>query len=241
MEEAGINTIMIDMVQLPIVTKYRKVRGGKMLTVASVRQDWGDWGRPSLSDLKTQIARAVDQGADAMFLHGGYCDRLVQTGKSDRIEFLGQALQAIRDRGFPAGLGSHALEVPVECERRGIEPDYFVKTFHHDRYWSATPKERRKRFCVDGARSLDHNEFHDNIFCIDPEETAAFMLKKKQPWIAFKVLAAGAIEPKSAFTYAFENGVDFVAVGMFDFNIADDVKALKDVLKDLKRQRGWMA
>jgi hypothetical protein len=79
------------------------------------------------------------------------------------------------------------------------------------------------------------------IFCIDPEETAAFMSKKKQPWIAFKVLAAGAIDPKSGFTYAFENGADFVAVGMFDFNITEDVKVIKEVLSGLKRPRAWIA
>ncbi|MGE5609674.1 MAG: hypothetical protein ACM359_10500 [Bacillota bacterium] len=244
MEEVGVNTIMIDMMQMPIVNRYKKERGGKIQTIVSVREDWGEWRRPNAQNLKAQIAKAVDQGPDLLFLHGGYCDRLVQAGlqagQSDRIEFLGEALQFIRDKGFIAGLGSHALEVPIECDKRGIEPDYYVKTFHHDRYWSATPKGQRKRFCVDGPRSLDHNEFCDNIFCIDPEETAAFMLKKKQPWVAFKVLAAGAIDAKSGFTYAFENGADFLAVGMFDFNIAEDVRVVREVVKEMKRGRPWV-
>ena len=50
-----------------------------------------------------------------------------------------------------------------------------METFDHDRYWSATPRERRKPFTEDGLRSLDHNEFHDNIFCLDAERTAGFM------------------------------------------------------------------
>jgi len=239
MEAAGINMIMVDMIQMPIVNKYKKQRGGRMRTIASVRQDWGAWDRPNIHELKTEISRTIDQGPDLLYLHGGYCDRLVQSGQPQNIVFLAQALSALRERGYLAGLGSHALEVPMECDKRGIAVDYYVKTFHHDRYWSATPRERRKRFCVDGPTSLDHNEFHDNIFCIDPEETAAYMLGKRQPFIAFKVLAAGAIQPKSAFTWAFENGADFLAVGMFDFNVGADVSILKQVLKDVKRQRPW--
>jgi hypothetical protein len=108
-------------------------------------------------------------------------------------------------------------------------------------HWSAIPRERRKPFSVDGPRSLDHNEFHDNIFCLDAESAAEFMLDRPQPWIAFKVLAAGAIAPKSGFKYAFENGADFVAVGMFDFEVKEDVAALQSVLTGLQRERPWRA
>ena len=240
LEESGVNAIMIDMDQLPIIQAYKRQRGGKIQTLVSVRQDWGDWDRPRLSDLRTQTRRAIDQGADTLFLHGGYCDRLVKANKPELVELIGQATGYIREQGYAAGLGSHALEVPVACDKQGIEPDYYVKTFHHDRYWSATPKDRRQRFCVDGPRSLDHNEFHDNIFCIDPEETIAFMRDKKPVWIAFKVLAAGAIPPQSAFAYSFENGADFLAVGMFDFEVAEDIQVARAVLKAVKRERPWM-
>ena len=43
-----------------------------------------------------------------------------------------------------------------------------------------------------------------------------------EPWIAFKILAAGAIHPDNAFRYAFENGADFICVGMYDFQIVED-------------------
>jgi hypothetical protein len=152
---------------------------------------------------------------------------------------LGKGIEFIREQSFPAGLGSHALEVPKACDAMGIEPDFYVKTFHHDRYWSATPPEHRKPFCVDGERSLDHNEFHDNIFCLNAEATAAYMATKKQPWIAFKVLAAGAIKPKSGFQFAFENGADFIAVGRFDVEVEEDVKTARLVLQRVKRQRPW--
>lgn len=38
-------------------------------------------------------------------------------------------------------------------------------------------------------------------------------------WIAYKVLAAGRVEPETAFHYAPEGGADFLNVGMFDFQV----------------------
>ncbi len=239
LEELGVNSIIIDMIQLEILNRYKKERGGKMQAIVSVREDWGNWNNPKLSDLQNLIRQTIDQGPAILYLHGGYADRLVQSGKPERVEMIGQALEFIRQQGFSAGLGAHELEVLRECDRKKIHPDFYVKTFHHDRYWSATPKERRKPFCVDGPGSLDHNEFHDNIFCLDAEGTSDFMAERPEPWIAFKVLAAGAIEPRSGFKYAFENGADFVAVGMFDFEVKEDLAALQQVLTGVQRERPW--
>jgi hypothetical protein len=63
-----------------------------------------------------------------------------------------------------------------------------------------------------------------------------------EPWIAFKVLAAGAITPEIGLNYAFTNGADFVCLGMYDFQIVEDVNIALDALgKAQNRQRGWMA
>ena len=63
-----------------------------------------------------------------------------------------------------------------------------------------------------------------------------------RPWIAYKVLAAGAIHPKDGFKYAFENGADFAAVGMFDFQVAEDVLVANTVLGGITtRNRAWRA
>jgi hypothetical protein len=67
-----------------------------------------------------------------------------------------------------------------------------------------------------------------------------FMKQVNKPWIAFKVLAGGAILPKDGFRFAFENGADFICVGMFDFQVVDDVNTACDVLNNLKpRERNW--
>jgi hypothetical protein len=73
-----------------------------------------------------------------------------------------------------------------------------------------------------------------------PQKTIEYMKEVNKPWIAFKVLAAGAIEPKEGFRYAFENGADFICVGMFDFQVIDNVNTATEVLGSLKnRERKW--
>jgi hypothetical protein len=70
------------------------------------------------------------------------------------------------------------------------------------------------------------------------------MSKIKKPWIAFKVLAAGALQPRAAFPYAFNSGADFILVGMFDWQVVDDAKFAKRVIQvaagpSTKRTRPW--
>jgi hypothetical protein len=61
----------------------------------------------------------------------------------------------------------------------------------------------------------------------------------EKPWIAFKVMAAGAIPPANAFRYAFENGADHVLAGMFDFEIAQDAQIANGILDAVTRSRPW--
>jgi len=60
-----------------------------------------------------------------------------------------------------------------------------------------------------------------------------------KPWIAFKIMAAGAIPPKDAMQYVFNHGADHTLLGMFDFEIAEDVRIASEVLPQVKRTRAW--
>jgi hypothetical protein len=81
---------------------------------------------------------------------------------------------------------------------------------------------------------------HDNVYCRDPEGVKAFMDDLPQPWIGFKVLAAGAIRPHDGFRFALEAGADFLCVGMYDFQVVDDVNIFMDILAaGINRQRPW--
>ena len=113
-----------------------------------------------------------------------------------------------------------------------------VQTLHMDRYWSATPQARRKEYDWMKANSADHDANDDNMWCNNPEETIAFMETVQKPWVAFKVMAAGAIPPRMAFSYAYRHGADFVIAGMFDFQVESDVKiAIENVRKSQSRKR----
>ena len=90
--------------------------------------------------------------------------------------------------------------------------------------------------------SCDHDANNDNMWCNNPEETAAFMETVEKPWVAFKVMAAGAIPAQMAFPYAYRHGADFVIAGMFDFQVETDVKiAIQGLHNSAKRKRPWRA
>jgi hypothetical protein len=228
-EQYGINTILIDVTQMDIVNKYKKQTGGKIQMIVNVN--------PPEENPIANIDVAADKGASTIYLHGAAGDTFVKKG---RVDIISKTLEHIRKKGLQAGVGCHSVYVLQQCREVKIEADYWVKTFHHDKYWSAHPKDKREPFSVDRKQSDNHDEIHDNMFCLEPEETIEFFKTEEKPWIAFKTLAAGAIAPKSGFKYAFENGADFITVGMFDFQIAEDSGAVRDVLEKIKeRQRPW--
>jgi hypothetical protein len=191
------------------------------------------------NDFFSDINLAINSGATALYIQGGEGDKYIKAGKFDMVF---KAIDYIKKQGFLAGMGAHSLETIKACEREGIPADFYVKTFHHDKYWSAHPEENREEYSVIGNTSSDHNKFHENMWDLFPSLTIEFMKNVNKPWIAFKVLAAGAIQPKDGFRFAFENGADFIAVGMFDFQVIDDVNTANEILGDIKkREREWFS
>jgi hypothetical protein len=224
-EENGINAIITS--SSSYLGKYWKERGGQMQWIAQVH--------PKVDDVTSDIQRAIDSGAVGAYVQGGVGDSFVKGG---RVDLLGKAVEFIKSQGVLAGIGGHSLEVPKAVEKAGIEPDFYMKTLHHGNYWSATPAEQRVEFNVDSNSLNDH----DNIWSITPEKTIEFMKGVPRAWVAFKVLAAGAIHPREGFKYAFDNGADFVCVGMFDFQVRENAIIAKDAVRRAQnRQRPWRA
>ena len=137
-----------------------------------------------------------------------------------------KVLELIRQYGKPAGIGAHRLETVEACVAQGIKPDFWVKTFHHHNYWSAQVAPDQRDI--------------ESIWCDDPQKTMEFMSRLEEPWITFKVLAAGAIKPEEGFQAAFEAGADFICVGMYDFQIVGDSNIALDALANVKNKlRPW--
>lgn len=230
-EQAGINTINIHHSQFPLFNKYRRIFGSRLQTVCQIH--------PTKDDIYSQVDLVIDNGVDLIQIQGNCTDWRVRDGE---IDVLANCIDYSKKQGYTTGLGAHAIQALMECEKAGIKPDFYMKTFHHDKYWSAHPKENRIPYSVDTKRSENHDEFHDNMFCLFPEETIAFFKNTSIPLIAFKVLAGGSIHPKDGFKFAFENGADFICVGMFDYQIIDDVNIAVETLKNIpNRERIWCA
>jgi hypothetical protein len=51
-----------------------------------------------------------------------------------------------------------------------------------------------------------------------------------------KFLAAGAHTPEKGFKFAFEKGIDFACVGMFDYQVVKDSNILNETLKKLNNR-----
>ena len=230
-EQAGINTTFMVTQYYPTFNKYKRIYNSNMQSICQAMLPDKDF----FSDINT----AINANPTAIYIQGGEGDRYANAGKFDMLK---KAVDYIKEKGFQAGVGAHSLETIKACEREGINADFYVKTFHHDSYWSAHPVENREEYSVIGEGSPDHNRFHENMWDLFPLKTIEYMKTVNKPWFAFKVLAAGAIEPKDGFRYAFENGADFICVGMFDFQVVDNVNTATEILGSLgTRERKWFS
>ncbi|MGA2622090.1 MAG: hypothetical protein ABSF26_31240 [Thermoguttaceae bacterium] len=233
-QACGVNTLQLDPACWAPVTKYNRSHSPKIQTMVCVNLT------ADKAQMNDTIKRQVDLGATLIYSHGGATDSYMMNG--GKIEAIGQMVELIKAQGVPAGVGGHSLNMPMSCEKNKVNPDFYVKTFHMDRYWSATPQPRRKEYDWMRADSSDHDANYDNMWCNNPDETAAFMQTVDKPWVAFKVMAAGAIPPRMGFSFAYRHGADFIIAGMFDFQVETDVQiAVESLEKCGARKRPWRA
>jgi uncharacterized membrane protein YphA (DoxX/SURF4 family) len=220
-EKCGVNSIITNPSLGRIMNKYWRETGGQMKFISDCGHRDG---------FISGIRQSEEAGAISMYCQGGIADQLYIDGRLDEIA---EGLELIRSYGKQAGIGAHRIETIQGCVEQGIKPDYWVKTFHNLNYWSAAV-DKEQLSTVDKG-------YKDNIYCFKPQETIDFMNKLDEPWIAFKVLAAGAIKPVEGFKAAFDAGADFICVGMYDFQIVEDCNIALETLANTNRIRTWKA
>ena len=215
-EENGINTCILnnttrDVAFIEVLNKYQKA-GGKMQLIAQCN--------PTADDPTTNLKVAIDHGAVGCFVQGQVADRFVSNNQLDVIE---KCISFIQENGAVAGVGGHNSATAAAVEKAGIKNDFYMKTFHPSNYWS-----------------FNLPQASDTTYCVDPDVVTDLFKTVEKPMIAYKVLAAGRVRPRDAFQYVFQNGADFVAVGMFDFQIAEDVIHASNIVYNLEgRERSW--
>lgn len=230
-EEAGINFANLVEFQYPVFNEYKKETGSKMLNVCQC-----SIGTPN--DRLAPIKKAVADGADFIYIQGENVDGLAKTNS---IDVLLKTVDYIRSQGLLAGVGAHSIKSIQASLKIGVKPDFYYKTFHHDKYWSVTPPENRKEYPNYSATPItDRNKWNDNMWDQFSDQTIETFKTIDVPFFGFKVLAAGSIRPADGIRWAYENGADFVCVGMYDFQVVADVNITIDVLGSLgKRERPW--
>jgi len=225
-EENGVNTMSLSnrVRAMGLLKRHRHERGGKMKWIVCPISKPDD----SMSKYREEVVKLVEEGTDAVYMHGGMSDSLLASG---RVDLIGKAVEIFKSQNVPCGVGAHDLGVVDACEKAGIPNDFYIKTFHHLNYPTAPRPENMKLPCTEIP----------GYWCKDWEAVAERMKNVKKTWIAFKILAAGAIHPQKAFQWAFEGGGDHILVGMFDWQIEEDVVLAREAIEKAKtkRQRPW--
>jgi hypothetical protein len=227
-EANGINTVL-GWGEAPV--RQYNASGGALQFIARLSP------RLAKDDLAGAIKRNIDSGAIAQYTDPRETDELV---REQGIGPLAQVIETAAAMDLPIGVGTWALPVVTACEARDLPLDFYVQAFHPDGYPTSrpTPPEVREEFI-----QLTPGYF-DNIWCAHPDKVIEAFRSITKPWIATKVLAAGAVDSRGGLSYALEDGgADFAAVAMFDFLIPGHAQTTKRIVPraDQKRVRPWCA
>jgi hypothetical protein len=221
-EACGINSAIVRTATdtVKVMNRYWKL-GGNIQWLAQTY--------PKDDDVITNTQWAIDSGASAVYIQGNIADRWMQNGRLDLFE---KWFAHFQGQGVPIGIGGHEIDGVKAMEGNGFPTDFYMKTLHPTNYWS---------YQTDEPKPPVINNKRDNYWDRSPEETIAYMNNVNKPWIAFKVLAAGAFRPNAGFKYAFENGADFACVGMFDYQVVENCNILTETLNNISnRQRRFV-
>lgn len=214
-ERNGLNTVQArgDRHIRRVLREYWN-EGGTMQWIAQTASEYRD-----LFGHVRQIAKE----AAAIYVHGTFTDRHWEEKTMGEVRDL---LNAIRDAGVPAGIGTHFHEVVEYVEHEGWEPDFYMTCFYR-------LGERRESPVVTGTQVKEEYDPADR------ERMCETIRATPRPCLAFKILAASRNcktpeDVRSAFEFAFENikPTDAVVVGVFQRDV-NQVKMNAGIVREL--------
>jgi len=131
----------------------------------------------------------------------------IQGGATEQIfaegkaEDLRELIALMKEKGIVAGVCSHRPAIIERAEELDLGAEFYMLTLNKVGY-----------------------------VCENPGAAKRTMGRIQKPFINFKVLGAGRDKPESGFTHALEAGASFIAVGMFDFQVEENVALVNSIL-----------
>ena len=216
----GINTFQSrgDRHQMRMFLEHRQ-KGGRMQWIAQTASEFA-----SVPDNIAEIARYEPV---AIYHHGTHTDNSWHSGRIDQVR---DFVKAIKDKGLPAGVGTHIPEVIEYIEEKGWETDFYMGCFYNlARGYKAAPATDRNAYAKDRFPPED------------PPRMAKVLRSVAKPCVAFKILAAtrNCSTPettRAAFDFAFAHikPTDGVDVGIFQKyknQLAENASIVRRILK----------
>ena len=159
------------------------------------------------------VDKVVSIGCKGFYFHGGIIDRLYSEKDSDTLRAW---VAHARTHGVPIGVAGHAPEAHYWVDSLDLV-DFHVVCFYN-------------------CGSLHAGKGH-RFRLADFAPAAECCRRLAKPCIAYKIMAAGRIDPVMAFEYAFENikPTDVVNVGIHrgdkDDMVEEDVAIVRGILE----------
>jgi len=211
-ESLGINTVIArtDMNVMRFMREYWDEGG----TIQWFAQTCPPEGTPEVC-----IERAIQGGAKACHIHGGYMDHQLAKGELDHLPGL---IEMIRSAGLYAGVAGHDPRV-IEWAEEHLDVDYYMCSYYNSMHRVERPEH------VHGSAEWFWPE--DRRIMTDLIQTLS------KPAFHYKILAAGRNDPAEAFEFAARSmrPGDAVCVGVYTENNPDMLREDVELFERLGR------
>ena len=210
-ELLGVNTLIArtDNHVLRLLLEFRD-EGGDL--------QWFAQTCPEVGPQPMCVERAINGGAVACHVHGGWMDWLMSQG---RLEESIPVVEQIREAGMLAGVAGHRIEV-IRWAVENLPVDYLMCS-----YYNPIPRDKNPLH-VSGLEEIYEDSHREAI--------TGLIRQIPKPVIHYKIMAAGRNDPQEAFEFAASKmrDMDAVCVGVYTAEkpdmIAEDIRLLEQGL-----------